>query len=191
LPVGAVWLLLSRLGMGPRGFSALTVFLAALHFHFSGFTLQILIASTTRQLRARGSRALGLHRGLAVAAILGIPAIAAGNLAALPALKLAGVFSIVLSAFSLALTSSALARALPPSPPRRLLLLSAASLASGMLLAGIYGAGEILGAGWIGVPRMVTTHGILNALGFTQCGLVAHLMLSARSLELPSDETPG
>jgi hypothetical protein len=49
LPIGAVWLWLSRLGVGPGHFAPLTVFLAAVHFHFSGFALQVLIAATARR----------------------------------------------------------------------------------------------------------------------------------------------
>ena len=49
-----------------------------------------------------------------------------------------------------------------------------------MGLAGIYGIGELTGAGWIGIPRMVAIHGLLNAFGFTWCGLLGHLLLESR-----------
>ena len=83
LPIGAVWLLLSRLGIAPRGLSAQTVLLATLHFHFSGFALQILIVATGRVLDGASAYAR-LHRMVAVLAVLGIPLIAAGNLAHAP-----------------------------------------------------------------------------------------------------------
>lgn len=175
LPVGAVWLLLSRLGVGPRSFSALTVFLAAVHFHFSGFTLQILIAATGRQLRDTASRLRVAYRCMAIGAIAGIPLIAAGNALPSLALKLVGVASMVLSVVGLAATSAVVAFASPSRVAKGLLLVSALSVAVAMVVAGIYGAGELAGRGWIGIPRMVKVHGLLNALGFTFCGLGAHL----------------
>jgi hypothetical protein len=181
LPVGAGWLLLSRLGVGPRNFAELTVFLAALHFHFSGFTLQILIAATGRRLQEFPSRLAGLHRYVAFGAIAGIPLIAAGNISSSPVLKFGGVACMVLSTLGLAATSAAVALNTFARPPRGLLLMSAISIAAGMVLAGAYGIGELTGAGWIGIPRMVALHGLLNALGFTLCGLIGHLVLSLRA----------
>ncbi len=179
LPVGAVWLVLSRLGVGPRGFSAATVFLAALHFHFSGFTLQIVIAAVGRKLQAAAPRLGTFHRCLAVGAIAALLAIAAGNAVASPALKLAGVALMVLSTIALATSTMALARVAADRRERALLLVSAGSIAGAMILAGIYGAGELTGNGWIGITRMVSVHGLLNALGFTLCGLSAHLERTA------------
>jgi hypothetical protein len=178
LPVGAAWLLLSRLGVGPQNFSALTVFLAALHFHFSGFTLQILIAATGRQLQRSASRLGGVHRCVAIGAIAGIPLIAAGNAFGSPLVKFVGVASMVLSTIALAGTSTAVAFESRSRSARRLLLVSAASIATAMAVAGVYGVGELTGSGWIGIPRMVQIHGLVNALGFTLCGLIAHLQLA-------------
>jgi len=179
LPLGAVWLLLSRHGVRPRGFSDLTVFLAALHFHFSGFTLQILIAATGRLVRSERSRLGALHRVLALGAIAGIPLIAAGSALPSPVLKLVGVAFMVLSAIALAATSTSVALELRSRAARRLLLVASTSLAAGMVVAGVYGVGEVTGGG-IGIPRMVQIHGLLNALGFTLCGLSAHLHLRLR-----------
>lgn len=180
LPIGAGWLLLSRLGVGPRNFAPLTVFLAALHFHFSGFTLQILIAATGRRLQSVSPRLCALHRCLASGAIAGIPLIAAGNIASSPALKFVGVATMVLSSLGLAATSTAVGLDARSRAPRRFLLVSAASIVGAMVLAGAYGVGELTGAAWIGIPRMVTTHGLLNAAGFTVCGLIGHLLLHGR-----------
>ena len=60
---------------------------------------------------------------------------------------------------------------------RFLVLVSAGSLLTAMLLAGVYGIGELAGQGFIAIPRMVVSHGMLNALGFTLCGLLGHLQL--------------
>jgi len=175
LPVGATWLVLSRLGAGPRSFAPLTVFLAALHFHFSGFTLQVLIAATGRRLEECWSRRRLLHRCVAWGAIAGLPLIAAGNIAHSPLVKLGGALCLVLSALGLSVTAFSVGlRA--PARARLLLCASAASIAGGMLLAGAYGVGELVGAAWIDIPQMVLSHGWLNAVGFTLCGLVGHLL---------------
>jgi len=96
LPIGAVWLLLSRLGIAPRDLTALTVFLATLHFHYSGFTLQVLIAAAGLQLPDRRSWLSALHRTLAIGAAAGIPMIAAGNIGHSSVLKFLGVSAMVL-----------------------------------------------------------------------------------------------
>ncbi|HZY04957.1 MAG TPA: YndJ family transporter [Anaeromyxobacteraceae bacterium] len=181
LPVGAAWLLLSRLGVGPRSLAPTTVFLAALHFHFSGFTLQLLAAATGRRLPDRRPWLARLHRGLAAAAIAGIPLIAAGNLLPSRPLKLLGVAAMVLSALALAVTSAAVALEARQRAARALLLASAASLLAGMVLAGLYGAAELAGHVLLGVPAMAATHGLINALGFTLCGLLGHGRLQAEA----------
>lgn len=84
---------------------------------------------------------------------------------------------MVLSTIALAIASLSIALEVPARTPRFLLLVSAASIAAGMVLAGVYGVGELTGRGWIGIPLMGAIHGLLNALGFTLCGLLGHLYL--------------
>lgn len=183
LVVGAVWLLLSRLGVGPRSFPPLTVLLAAVHFHFSGFALQVLIAATGRSLQGSAARLGALHL-VAIGAIAGILLIAAGSALPSGALKLAGVTAMVLSTLALAAISTGVAFESGSPMARGLLLVSASSIAVAMLVAGVYGVGEVSGNGWIGVARMVKVHGLLNALGFTFCGLSAHLRMLSGTKEL-------
>jgi hypothetical protein len=180
LPVGAVWLLLSRLGIGPRHFSPLTVSLAALHFHFNGFTSQVLIGATARRLSGASPRLVALHRVVTLGAIAGLPLLAAGKALTTPGVRLAGVGVIALSFVGLALTSTSAAVAAKSAVARHLLLASAVSAAAAVVLAGVYGVGELAGQDWIGIERMVRTHGLLMSLGFTLCGLVGHLRLGRR-----------
>ena len=175
LPVGAVWLLFSRLGVRPLHYSALTVLLAALHFHFSGFTLQVLVAATGRALRDSASRLRTAHRWIAIGTIAGIPLIAAGNALSSPGVKVVGVAPMVLAVSGIAATTAIVALRSSSPIVRGLLLVSACSIATGMAVAGVYGAGEFAGQAWIGIPTMVKIHGFLDALGFTVCGLAAHL----------------
>ncbi len=62
-------------------------------------------------------------------------------------------------------------RSIPNPRGRRLLAVSAASLLAGMVLAGLYGVGEYIHRPWLDILRMIHSHGVLNALGFTLCGL--------------------
>jgi hypothetical protein len=179
LVAGAAWLLLSRLDVRPFALPPDRVFLASLHFHFSGFVLQVLIAATARALPASASLAV-LHRIVVRATIAGIVIIAAGNVADAPIVKFIGVASMVLGTLGLAVTSGAVALRLRTRAPKLLLLASAVSIAFGMIVAAIYGVGELTGAGWIGIGPMVPIHGIVNALGFILPALVAHLRIDPR-----------
>ncbi len=175
LVVGAVWLVLWRLGVSPRQLNSERVFLAATHFHFSGFLLHVLITATGRRLRDALPGLFRLQRAIAILAIAGIGLLLVGNLLALPSLKLAGVVGMVGSTLGLAFTSTAVARASSSLSERWLLCGSAASISVGMLLALIYGMGEFTGRNWIGLHRMVPLHGLVNALGFGLLGLLGHL----------------
>lgn len=186
LPVGAIWLLLSRLGAGPRHFSEVTVLLAAVHFHFSGFTLQLLVGSTGRVLEPCAPWLRALHRAVAVGTIAALALIAAGNALASPALKVVGVAAMALGASALAISTAGAASAARSPAARALLLASSASIASAMILAGVHGAGEAAGAPWIGIARMTHVHGLLGGLGFALCGLVGHLATFARHQTCPS-----
>jgi hypothetical protein len=173
LPAGAAWLLLWRLGVGPASFGPITALLAAVHFHFSGFALQLLVAAAGRE--RLGSRARALHRAIAVVAIVAIPLIAAGTIATAPLPKFVGVAAMVFATTTFAALSTAIARRITGKTPRRLLLVSAGSVIASMLLAAVYGVGELHGVETIGVSRMGLLHGLGNALGFTLCGAIAYL----------------
>lgn len=45
-----------------------------------------------------------------------------------------------------------------------------------MCLASIYAVGEVLGKDWLLIPRMASTHGLVNALGFVLLGLLGWLV---------------
>ena len=70
--VGCLWLVISRLGMNPLGFSDDIVLLTAVHFHYAGFGALTMLGMTGRF--ANGM----LYRGTAWGAITGIPFLALG-----------------------------------------------------------------------------------------------------------------
>jgi hypothetical protein len=181
LLAGAVWLLLSRLGVGPGGLSRPVVFLGAVHFHFTGFAGNTLVAATGPWVNALVPALRRVHRVVTVGAIAGIPAIAAGNVAALPALKLVGVLVVSATLVALAVLFALLAARLEDTPGKVLLGVAAASVSAGMVLAAIYGVGELTGAGWITLPQMARWHAPINAVGFTLLGLWGHVHLARRA----------
>ena len=177
LAVGAAWLLLWRLGTGPRGMSPVAVSLAALHFHFNGFSSQVLVGATGRRLSGASVRLRALHRLVTVAAIGGLPLLAAGKALHLPVARVFGVGAITLALLGLCVTTTAVAMAARSRPTRALLVASAACGAAAAGLAGAFGGGELAGREWIPVAAMVATHGVLMSFGFTLCGLLGHLRL--------------
>ena len=177
LAIGAVWLLLWRLGTGPRSFSPLMVSLAALHFHFNGFTAQVLIAATGRRVTAASTWLRTLHRVVTAAAIGGLPLLALGKALFLPVVRMAGVAAMTVALIGLAVTTIAVAMAARSAVTRALLVVSAASGAAAVGLASAFGAGEFVHREWISVGTMLGVHGALMALGFTLCGIAGHLRL--------------
>ncbi len=61
----------------------------------------------------------------------------------------------------------------PRRPTKVLLIISAGSLATAMVFAGVYAVGDWTERYWLLIPQMVRLHGIANALGFTLCALLA------------------
>jgi hypothetical protein len=177
LPVGAAWLLLWRLGTGPRGLSPVTVSLAALHFHFNGFSSQLLIGATGRRLTRAPAWLHLLHRFATVASIGGLPLLAVGKAMSLPVPRILGAGAIALALVGLAAAMTAVAMGARSALTRSLLVASAASGAAAAALAGAFGAGELAGREWIGIGTMVAAHGVLMSLGFTLCGLIGLLRL--------------
>jgi hypothetical protein len=174
LVLGSVWLFLARLGAPPFSLPLLTVMLATVHFHFSGFGLQVVLAATGRHLRRRWMEKV--HRAATMGALVGIPIIAIGTVGDIPLLKFCGVASMTASTI---MTSSLMwgVSSGANATSKTLLRLASASVAGAMLLASVYGIGEVMGHAWLGIPRMAQIHGVLNAVGFTFCALVGYLQI--------------
>jgi hypothetical protein len=166
LPVGCVWLVISRLGENPRGFSDDIVLLTAVHFHFAGFAALIMMGMIGRF--AAGM----LYRVTAFGAITGMPFLALG-ITFSPTLECAAALFLAWSMLSAAgITLFVVLPRIVNRTARTLLAVSALSLVAAMVLAGIYALGKYTGGNWLEIPEMAVMHGFANALGFTFCGLV-------------------
>lgn len=108
-----------------------------------------------------------------VAGILCGPALlAAGNLLALPLLKLAGALLLAAASMGLVVLLVPLLPRVTPGIARVLLGVSAIALLAGMSLVAVYAVGEFTTRTWLAVPQMAYLHGTINAVGFALCGLL-------------------
>lgn len=155
LVVGAAWLVLARLGVGPASLREVEVTLAAVHFHFSGFALQVVIAATARRI--------GAARWIGVGGIVGLVMIAAGKMGGVVAATSLGVATMVAVALTIAVMSTALART-THGPTRALFGIAAGAVTLAMVLAAAYRLGVLGAISPIPIARMATTHGVLDVV---------------------------
>ena len=172
LPVGAVWLLMSRLGIQPLGFGDTIVLLTAVHFHFAGFAAPLLTGLSGYHLQAR-AKLNALYALAVVCVIAGTPLVAAG-ITVSPVLALVGALVISLGLYCLALLNLVwIVPAIASPVPKVLLIVSSLAVVPAMILAGVYAYSIVFHKLIVDIPQMAMTHGIINAFGFALCGLVA------------------
>jgi hypothetical protein len=179
LPVGAVWLIMSRLGIQPLGFGDTIVLLTAIHFHFAGFAAPLLTGLTGHHLPA-SSKTKPIYLLAVFGVIAGTPLVAAG-ITFSPLLALVG--AIVISVGLVCLTLKNITFILPYIStllPKTLMVISSVSVIPAMALAGVYAYSIVFHKLIVDIPQMAMTHGVINALGFALCGLVAWVLLLRR-----------
>lgn len=183
LPIGGGWLVLSRLGARPLGFSDIIVLATAVHFHYAGFVLPILVGQVARALPGRPAT---LAAGGVIA---GVPLVAAGiTLSAFDVRwpEWLAAWLLVVSCFLTALLQLRVA-AQQHRAPAALLSLSSLALLGGMVLAAVYALGSYCGIAWLSIEDMLPYHGAVNAFGFALCGLLGwRLALPENEPALPS-----
>jgi hypothetical protein len=59
---------------------------------------------------------------------------------------------------------------------RVLLGVSALSAVAAMVYASVYALADFCGAVWIAIPQMARAHGVLQAVGFSACGLLGWIV---------------
>src|SRR6266540_5313708 len=180
LPVGGIWLVVSRLGIQPIGFGDTIELLTAMHFHFAGFAAPILAGLAGRTLP--GSQPLSKVFALAGICIIGsMPLIAAG-ITFSPALALVGALIISTGLILLAvLVVGWVLRSLNSFAAQTLLVASSLSSICAMIFACLYAYSIVAKTVIVDIPQMAMSHGILNSFGFTLCGLLAWSLVSSSS----------
>jgi hypothetical protein len=187
LPVGAAWLMASRLGIQPLGFGDTIVLLTAMHFHFAGFAAPVLAGLAGRVLPTSQplSRTFALS-GLFI--IAGTPFVAAG-ITFSPALALVGAVIISVGLILLAiLVLGWILRLISSFLAQSLLVVSSLSSVFAMILACLFAYSLVVKSVIVDIPQMAMTHGILNSFGFSLCGLIAWTIASPK-VQLRKPET--
>lgn len=160
LPVGAVWLVFSRYGQAPLGFTEPIVTLTAMHFHVAGFAAMVAVAEMCE--RAGGGR---LFTAAALGAGFGMPLVALG----ITYSKAIEVVAVAVFATSLLVIAVLGIGARGPifGDKAGLGAFALLCLAVAMVLALWYGVGPVLAIAPPSIPWMAATHGFLNVFGFT------------------------
>lgn len=180
LPVAGLWLVVHRLGIQLLGYGDTIILLTAVHFHFAAYAAPLLAGLAGRRL----SQFAGVSRVFKFTPILivaGTPLVAAG-ISFSPALAFAGTLMISSGLVLLAvLVAGWILPSMESIPGRVLLLISTVSCLPAMALACIYAYSIVFKQLLIDIPQMAMTHGILNAFGFSLCGLVAWCLVDPES----------
>lgn len=174
LAVAAVWLLLSRLGIQPMGFREPIILLTAVHFHYTGFATALIAGAMVDFAQLRG-RYSPTRSGLVVL-VLTLPFVLAAGFVFSPAIKVCAAVLLSITMLGLAISQLGAGRETPKTDANIFLWISSAAVALAMTLAGTYAVGDFLGRNWISIPRMASTHGLLNALGFALPALIGWLL---------------
>jgi hypothetical protein len=180
LPVGSGWLICSRAGLQPGGFSEPIITLTAAHFHYAGFGALTLAGLAGRRLALDRPAVRLLYRLTVAGIIVAIPLVALAISDILPEPPGAILLAISLVALS-GLVATLIPRVSPPLA-RGLLIVSALAPLLPMALASAYALREQYPAITLTIAQMVRFHGLVNAIGFVLCGLLAWTIsqLSAR-----------
>lgn len=176
LVFGAGWLVVSRFGARPLEFSSAIVELTAVHFHYAGFVAPVIIAITRdHQARGRGLLLTALWLALVASPLTAIGFVYSAEVGA------AGAITFTLGLFIWSIVTIAAVLPALAGGARFLLGFAAATVLVTMSLAVVYSVGVSVGEAWITIPAMARTHGVLNALGFTFCGVAAWLLVTRAS----------
>lgn len=173
LAVGAVGLLQSRWGMQPLGFQEPLVLLVAVHFHFAAFVTPLMAAEV---LDRTGDENGKMKWMLTICAAGGSPLLAAGYLLHARPVRLTGATLLVVALMMMAAWVLWSLRKIEPLAARALLGVSAIAAVVAMVYASVYAVADYFGEVWIAIPQMARTHGVLQAVGFSVCGLLGWIV---------------
>jgi hypothetical protein len=152
--------------------------LTAVHFHFAGFATAMIAGATLQFAEARmGGRDTLLRwvRGVVVLVLL-MPFVVAAGFVISPGLKMVAAMVLSASVAGLAGFVWMCSSCVESGTARGFLRASASAVFVGMALSGTYGVADLVKSDLLTIPRMASTHGVLNAVGFCLLGLLGWLM---------------
>jgi hypothetical protein len=169
LAVGGGWLVASRLGLRLMGIQEPIGLLTAVHFHSAGFATAMIAAATLRFAELRGESPW--LRRVVIALVL-LPFLVAAGFVVSPVLKMAAGVAFSGCVVGLAGFVWMLSGRVEQGTARGMLRLAASAVFVSMALSGAYAVADFLGSDLLPIPRMASTHGVLNAVGFCLLGLL-------------------
>ncbi len=183
LAVGGGWLVASRLGWRPMGIQEPIGLLTAVHFHFAGFATAMIAGATLRFAEVRFAGRDGWLRWLrrVVVLVLGMPFLVAAGFVISPGLKMGAAVVFSASVAGLAGFVWMCAGHVEGGTARGFLRTAAGAVFVGMALSGTYAVADFVKSELLPIPRMASTHGVLNAVGFCLLGLLGWMVESART----------
>jgi len=190
LAVGGAWLVASRLGWRPMGIQEPIGLLTAVHFHFAGFATAMIAGATLRFSEARFAGRVLLLRWLqrVVVLVLGMPFLVAAGFVISPGLKMVAAIVFSASVAGLAGFVWMCAGRVEDRTARGCLRVAGGAVFVGMGLSGTYAVADFVKSEMLPIPRMASTHGVLNALGFCLLGLLGWIVESAKTLTTEGTE---
>jgi hypothetical protein len=173
LAVAAIWLLVSRFGLRPMIFQEPIILLTAVHFHYTGFASATILAAA---VKASTKSRIALRLRWFAFLVLFTPFVLAVGFVYSPLLKMFAGIAMVVAMSGLAVVQLILAAFVSSRVSRAYLNVSSATVAAAMGVAAIYVIGDWLHRDWLVIPQVAQSHGVLNALGFSLCGILGWLI---------------
>jgi len=158
LPVAGLGMVASRGGWQLFGFKLVMLTLTSVHFHFAGFGAALIAGLTARAVRTWWAEA-------ACATVLVSPALIGFAFFVSPIAQLPGVVALSMGVVILAIP-------ILRSRPDALRTISAMSVLVPMVLAVWWTTGLAFDVPHLSLAWTAATHGVVNALGYTVCGLL-------------------
>jgi YndJ-like protein len=182
LVIGGGWFLVSRAGLHPMAFQEPIILLTAVHFHYSGFATAVIAATVLRVFDRRWVKSASLRPVVLLVVLL--PFVLAAGITFSPFLRLIAAVGLALSVTAFAGLQCWFAGKLRSATARLYVRMAFFTAIGAFGLAGVYAVGDFLGKDWLTVPRMATSHGLLNSLGFVLLTILAWLI----ELQVPEIE---
>ncbi|TYT64023.1 hypothetical protein FYC77_00795 [Natrialba swarupiae] len=180
VPVASIALLFSVAGID-LGFAPIIVLLTAVHFHYAGFVLPLVVGLAGRVIADGGAFDSTLTGHIAaastVAVVVGILAVAVG-ITVSPILEFVAVVPFVAGVAGFAFVVTGGVVPVVPRLPGALLVAASLSVCVGMAFALAFAYSSLPGTTvLVTIPEMVRWHGAVNAFGFALPALVAFRLL--------------
>jgi len=114
-----------------------------------------------------------------VVLVIAVPFVVAAGFVISPALKMVAAIVFSASVFGLAGFAWMCSAHVEDGTARRFLRAAAGAVLVGMVFSGTYAVADFVKSDLLPIPRMASTHGVLNAVGFCLCGLLGWIVESS------------